>query len=290
MIGKRFKRLDGPAKSTGRAKYSSDTRPKDLLFGAYLTKPARARPRDEHRYQRSREDAGREGRPRGRADAGNRDAVSGLGSRRRSGDHRRGRPRGARKIKVEYEVLPHFVKDEDLARRGRARQAGRRARDGRPRQGVPGSRGGLRRPIRHSSGHHSCLEPHGQIIQWRPGRRPTMPATRSWSGPRPRTSPAYAGDLGTRLKVPANNIKVKMDYIGGGFGSKFNPDAWAIMGAELSKKAGGRPVHLYLDRATEQMIGGNRPSAYSKSRSVAKRTARLRRLKRLRGARAASPR
>jgi len=39
MIGQRFKRLDGPAKSTGRAKYSSDTRPKDLLFGAYLTNP-----------------------------------------------------------------------------------------------------------------------------------------------------------------------------------------------------------------------------------------------------------
>jgi xanthine dehydrogenase YagR molybdenum-binding subunit len=36
------------------------------------------------------------------------------------------------------------------------------------------------------------------------------------------------------------------------------------MGAELSKKAGGRPVHLYLDRLAEQLIGGNRPSAYSK--------------------------
>ena len=37
VIGQRFKRLDGPAKSSGRAKYSSDTHPKDLLFGAYLT-------------------------------------------------------------------------------------------------------------------------------------------------------------------------------------------------------------------------------------------------------------
>ena len=27
-----------------------------------------------------------------------------------------------RKIKVEYEVLPHFVKDEDLAKAGAARQ------------------------------------------------------------------------------------------------------------------------------------------------------------------------
>ena len=39
VIGQRFKRLDGPVKSTGRAKYSSDTHPKDVLFGAYLTSP-----------------------------------------------------------------------------------------------------------------------------------------------------------------------------------------------------------------------------------------------------------
>ncbi len=55
-----------------------------------------------------------------------------------------------------------------------------------------------------------------------------------------------------------------MDYIGGGFGSKFGPDAWAVVGANLSKAAGGRPVKLFLDRATEQMIAGNRPSAYGK--------------------------
>ena len=36
------------------------------------------------------------------------------------------------------------------------------------------------------------------------------------------------------------------------------------MAADALEKAGGRPVHLYLDRATEQMIGGNRPSAYAK--------------------------
>src|SRR5437764_13244624 len=39
FIGKSPKRLDGPAKSTGRAKYSSDTNPKGLLFGVYLVSP-----------------------------------------------------------------------------------------------------------------------------------------------------------------------------------------------------------------------------------------------------------
>src|SRR6476620_103103 len=38
----------------------------------------------------------------------------------------------------------------------------------------------------------------------------------------------------------------------------------ARVGAGVGKEAGLRPVFFYEDRATEQMIGGNRPSAYSK--------------------------
>ncbi len=40
-------------------------------------------------------------------------------------------------------------------------------------------------------------------------------------------SPAIGGDLGAQPQVPAANIKVNMDYIGGGFGSKFGPMAGA---------------------------------------------------------------
>ena len=54
------------------------------------------------------------------------------------------------------------------------------------------------------------------------------------------------GHAGPNLKVPVANIKVKMDYIGGGFGSKFSPGAWAEVGATLSQKAGGRPVKIFL--------------------------------------------
>src|SRR5947207_3721220 len=39
VMGKRLNRLDGPDKSTGRAKYNSDLNPQGLLFGALLTSP-----------------------------------------------------------------------------------------------------------------------------------------------------------------------------------------------------------------------------------------------------------
>ena len=39
MIGQRISRLDGIAKSTGKAKYNSDINPPGLLFGVLLTSP-----------------------------------------------------------------------------------------------------------------------------------------------------------------------------------------------------------------------------------------------------------
>jgi xanthine dehydrogenase YagR molybdenum-binding subunit len=67
------------------------------------------------------------------------------------------------------------------------------------------------------------------------------------------------------LAIGPNNVEVKCDYIGGGFGSKFQPDYWAIMTAKVAKKL-GRPVKFMLSRAQEQQIAGNRPSAYIKMR------------------------
>src|SRR6185436_13174998 len=84
-----------------------------------------------------------------------------------------------------------------------------------------------------------------------------------------------AGTLSNILKVPAANIKVHMDYVGGGFGSKFAPDAWGEMASQLSKKSGGAPVKLFLERAPEQMIAGNRPSAFAKIKVGGKQDGRI---------------
>src|SRR4029078_667640 len=84
------------------------------------------------------------------------------------------------------------------------------------------------------------------------------PSTQNVSG--------IAGDLSNSLKVPANTIHVDMQYVGGVFGSKFATDLWGLEAARLSKASGGRPVKLFLDRSTELMLGGNRPSAYAEGK------------------------
>ncbi|MCX6621771.1 MAG: molybdopterin-dependent oxidoreductase, partial [Acidobacteria bacterium] len=53
--------------------------------------------------------------------------------------------------------------------------------------------------------------------------------------------------------------------------SKFSADAWGIACAQLSKKSGGRAVKLFLDRATELKIAGNRPSVFAKVKMAAKK-------------------
>jgi xanthine dehydrogenase YagR molybdenum-binding subunit len=263
VIGQRFKRLDGPIKSTGRAKYSSDTRPQGLLYGAYVNNP--------HAHARVRGiDTSEAEKIKGvmavhvAAPAGTELQYQGWEVAAVAATTEEIAREAAHKIKVDYEVLPHFVEDHDLGKAGaRARQGGERV-VGDPEKAFQEaevtSEGQYGIPVCY----HSCLEPHGQIIQWKPGAATDGSQDQVMVWPSTQNVPAYAGDLGNRLKVPVNNIKVRMDYIGGGFGSKFNPDAWALVGADLSKKAGGRPVLLYLDRSAEQLIGGNRPSAYSK--------------------------
>ena len=54
--------------------------------------------------------------------------------------------------------------------------------------------------------------------------------------------------------------------MGGGFGSKFGPDAQGLICARLAKQA-GVPVKLFLDRKEEHLDTGNRPSAFAKIRA-----------------------
>jgi xanthine dehydrogenase YagR molybdenum-binding subunit len=262
IIGTSPKRLDGPQKASGRAKYTSDLNMKDLLYGAYLTCPhghARVTSIDTSAVEKMNgvkavhviAEAGKELQWHGQEVA----AVAAT-----SEEVAR---EAVRKIKVEYEVMPHFVNEADLGKAGsRGKAAGEKV-TGDPEKAFQDaeavSDGEYGIPVIT----HCCLEPHGLVIQWQGDQVMAWPSTQFVTG--------WAGTLAPNLKVPAANIKVKMDYIGGGFGSKFSPGAWAEIGARLSQKAGGKPVKLFLDRASEQQIPGNRPSAFGKIKVAGKK-------------------
>jgi xanthine dehydrogenase YagR molybdenum-binding subunit len=111
---------------------------------------------------------------------------------------------------------------------------------------------------------HCCLESHGSISEWTDQEHLfTHISTQNVSG--------IPGQMAEPLKIPATNIRVHQDNIGGGFGSKFSPDRWGIFTAEVSKKAGGKPIRIMLERDTELKVAGARPSAYARVKVAAKK-------------------
>ncbi|MBZ5687474.1 MAG: xanthine dehydrogenase family protein molybdopterin-binding subunit [Acidobacteriia bacterium] len=111
---------------------------------------------------------------------------------------------------------------------------------------------------------HCCLETHGSISEWTDQDHVfTHISTQNVSG--------IAGQMAEPLKIPATNIRVHQDNIGGGFGSKFAPDRWGIFTAEISKKADGKPVRYMLERDAELKVAGARPSAYARVKVAAKK-------------------
>jgi len=262
LMGKDISRIDGGEKSSGRAKYTSDTNKDGLLFAALLTSPhahakvvsidtseakslagvtairVMAQPGTEVQW------------------AGTEIAAVAATSEEVAND-------AVRKIKVKYEVLPHLVREENLAKAGaRAKAAGEQI-TGDPDEGFKSAdvtiEGNYGIPVLT----HCCLEPHGNAVQWSGDTISMWPSTQNVSG--------IGGDLAKALQLPATQIKVHMDHIGGGFGSKFASDSWGVVSTQLSKDSGGKPVKLFLDRRTELTIAGVRPSAFAKIKVAAKK-------------------
>ncbi len=255
VMGKRLTRLDGIVKASGAAKYNSDVHPEGLLFAVLLTSP------HAHAKITSIDISEAKATPGVTAVrvitqpgaeiqwAGAEVAAVAATSEEIATD-------AVRKIKVQYEVLPHVVREEDLAQVGnRAKPAGEQV-TGDPdkafQEADATSEGFYGIPVIT----HCCLEPHGQTIQWKPEHLEYWPSTQNVAGIGP--------DLGKAINVPATNIHTHMDYMGGGFGSKFPSDLWGVECARLSQESGGKPVKLFLDRATELSIAGNRPSVFGK--------------------------
>ncbi|MBL8237874.1 MAG: xanthine dehydrogenase family protein molybdopterin-binding subunit [Bryobacterales bacterium] len=261
VMGQRINRLDGPVKSAGRAKYPSDLNPQGLLQTAMLTSPyAHAKIRSIN-LDAAKAIPGVSGinlfvQPGAEIQwAGAEIALVAANTEEIARD-------AVRAIKIDWEVLPHVVKDENLAKAGtRAKAAGEQV-TGDPEKAFSEANVTLEGEYGIPVITHCCLEPHGNVISWKGDKIDYWPSTQAVS--------TVATQLATLINVPATNINVTCDYMGGGFGSKFPPDSWGAESAKLSKGSGGRPVKVFLDRATELTIAGVRPSHYAKIKIGAK--------------------
>jgi xanthine dehydrogenase YagR molybdenum-binding subunit len=260
LIGSRIPRLDGLAKASGRAKYPSDMRPEGTLFGVILYSP------HAHAKIKSIDTSAAEKLPGVKAVH----VIAGPGATLHyQGDdiaavaaetEEQARD-GVRAIKVEYEVLPHVVTEtQAMAKGAPAIVKGGNVRKGRAitKGNVEGAVAGADATIEATYSvpviTHVCLETHGLTAKWEGSDKIV-----AWASTQAVT--VTANELAQSFNIPVNNVTVLTEVMGGGFGSKFGADIWGRTAAELSKKCGGRPVKIFLDRVQEHLAAGNRPSA-----------------------------
>jgi xanthine dehydrogenase YagR molybdenum-binding subunit len=250
ILGQRVSRVDGPAKTTGAAKYSYDVNRPGMLWAKLVTS---SQPKAEVANIDLSAATALAG-VKGTWKDDNVKEVQYVGQilAAVAAETEEIAAEAARLVRVEYKPSEAIIKDTDpaLAKDKPAiREQGNVA-------------DALAKAEVVHSGHygcpvitHCCLEPHGQVTEIKDGELLVWPSTQNVAG--------YADRLGEAVDIPRSKIRVDCQYMGGGFGSKFVYDRWGIIGATLSKQT-GRPVKLMLDRDTELMIAGNRPSAYAK--------------------------
>jgi len=113
---------------------------------------------------------------------------------------------------------------------------------------------------------HCCLEPHGIVADWRADGLTVYMSTQYTTGVR--------HELAEEFGLPLNKIRVVVDAMGGGFGSKSSLGNYGRIAVELSRRAQA-PVRLVLNREEEQMDAGNRPGTWQRLRIGAKRDGAL---------------
>ncbi len=186
-------------------------------------------------------------------------------------------------IKIEYEVLP-FVVDMEGARKANAPAVFRSpvvgfsfsegvvAREEIAQHGnirgptKPGVRGDVNKGFAEADvtvegeyhtqvQTHCCMETHSIVADWRADGLTVYLSTQFTAGVR--------AELAAAFKLPRNRVRVVVDAMGGGFGSKSGAGNYARAAVALSRVAGA-PVRLALDRREEQLDSGNRPGTFQR--------------------------
>jgi len=263
VLGTRVKRMDGPEKVTGRAKYTFDISRPRMLYGRIVRSPyPHARVVSVDLTAASRMPGVKTTLVwRDPANTQNNlvmfqgDEVAAVAA-----DTEEHAIDAARAIKVEYQVLPHVT----LVDRALAGTAPAVFTGGNVRAAQPQSTGDLTKGF-GAAAHtieetyetqvitHTCMETHGTVCEWEGERLTAWISTQGINGAREN----FASALG----IPQANVRVICQYMGGGFGSKaLSVGAEGLICARLAKAANA-PVKLMLDRKEEHLATGNRPSA-----------------------------
>ena len=268
LLNHRITRVDGPLKVTGIAEYTFDKKLPGMLYGRVLRAP--------HAHARvTKMDAAA-----ARALAGVKAIVTVMDDPKAEAARTvnfAGQPVAAvaattpeiaedaiRAIRVDYEVLPFVVTPEMAMKEGAPKVFPEGNIEPRDKRGDPAKADAalqasdivIEAEYRTPIIHHSSLETHGNVIDFRGGDTATVYASTQGTFTIP-------GDAAKELGIPETSVTAIVEHMGGGFGSKFGIGIEGMLACRLSKQANA-PVKLMLTRRDEFQLAGNRSGSWQK--------------------------
>ena len=266
VIGTHVKRLDGPEKVTGRAKYTFDINRPGMLYGKIVRSPyphARVVNVDLTAAQRAPgvkaaivwKGPGSVAAPGAGAAAANAAVTMFQGDEVAAvcADTEERAIDAARLITVEWEVLPH-VTNVDQALAGTAPQvfqpsnirAAAVAENGDVAAGFKAAAHTIDETYATHVITHVCMETHGTVCEWEGDKLTIYTPTGGIANCRT--------DMARDLGIPLENVRVICQYMGGNFGNKNQNQDADLITAQLAKMAGA-PVKLEYTRKEDFKIG-----------------------------------
>lgn len=273
VIGTPYPRVEGPAKVTGRARYTSDVRLPGQLQGRILRSPwphARVKRVDTRRAEAlegvhavlSSANAPRIAWYRNQTRLfddtvrfqGDEVAAVAAQTEELAED-------ALRLIEVDYEPLPFCVdfdrgprEEPDVQQRGDVEA------------GLDAAEVTIAAAYRTQTALHNAMEPHGCVAAWDGEQLTLYESTQGVFAVRK----AVAAKLG----LAEENVRVITEHMGGGFGAKQSAWKHSVIAALLARHC-GRPVQLMLERDAENLAAGNRNATRQRVRLGARRDGTL---------------
>jgi xanthine dehydrogenase YagR molybdenum-binding subunit len=287
-VGRPTPRVDGPARVTGQAIYTSDVRLPGQLVAQVLRSPhahARVEAIDSSAAEAlpgvhlvwHRDEPPPIGRFEGRELFPSELAYQGAEVALVVAVDERTAEEALSAIAVRYQPLP-FVEDLDAALAEDAPRAlldtgdnlidapGRVYERGDLEQGWAEADVTVSLSFTTPNASHAPMESHGAVARWEGDQLTIWESTQGVFNVR--------NTLAEALGVPYDRVRVICDYMGGGFGAKQGPGRHSLLAA-LAAREIGRPVRLVLKRPEEQLVGGYRPASKQRIRIGARRDGTL---------------
>ena len=271
LVGKPTPRQDGAARAAGRARFTVDVVLAGMLHAAILRSPV------AHGRVRSLDLEAALAVPGVRAAIGPESDLSlttrspllaaepgyaGQPIAAVAADTPEAARAGVEALALDLEVLPHVVDPQEALNDQRFTSDPSDDARGDAETALAAAEVRVELELETPAHVQTSLEPHGAVASWDGGELTAWVSTQGMFSARDELAAAFG--------LRKDDVRVRTEFVGGGFGAKQGAGFEGLAAAELSRIA-GRPVRLVNDRHAEQVDGGRRAATRQTVRLGARR-------------------